>query len=503
MAGMKAWLVALLGACLGGAIVYALLTTEPRARRGPARDRVAPLTVHREAPRAEGGLPAAPRDLRVLIVGGGSTPESTEMQLEADVALAKEVLPSPSHVLFAGGTASQSVRTLAPRGAALPLETRLAEFFAPRAGRTSRYRAPRFEAAPATYDGIADSLAGAKAAADSPLLLYFATHGYPGDVPALNGVTLWGGDGLTALDLTELLAKESRPVRVVSSACFSGGFAAVVWQNGEPPAVAVNRCGFFAGDAARETTGCDPNPDRRAHDGYSLYFLHALRGEDAHGAKLPLTDLDYDADGRISLLDAHTRAAVASESIDIPNTTSEALLTYFSSTLKTDSAGDPALSPHDAAVIRILGAKLASPTREAARRLAAGTEAARIAAAEAAELAAQESDAAVFELTALLLGRWPVLDDAAHPDFAAMVSGDRAAIEAALERSSEARAFADAEDARAEADAALDQATIADSMARRLHAAHEHVAQINALQRLGGKPFADYERVRACEYSAP
>src|SRR4029453_14151341 len=97
----------------------------------------------------------------------------------------------------------------------------------------------------------------------------------------------------------------------------------VVSPQANPPGGAApgNRCGFFASTWDRPANGCDPDPERGRQEGYSLHFLEAPRGQDRAGA--PVAGLDLDGDGKVSLLEAHTRARIASRSLDVPPPTSE------------------------------------------------------------------------------------------------------------------------------------------------------------------------------------
>ncbi|MBK8592387.1 MAG: hypothetical protein IPN77_25380 [Sandaracinaceae bacterium] len=110
------------------------------------------------------------------------------------------------------------------------------------------------------------------------------------------------------------------------TACFGGGFAELAFAGAEVSAGPASHgaCGLFATSAEHESNGCDANPDRQAQQGYALHLLHALRGQGRDGQ--PVLGLDLDGDGRIGLLEAHTRARIASDSIDLPSTTSERFL---------------------------------------------------------------------------------------------------------------------------------------------------------------------------------
>src|SRR5207247_4973882 len=99
----------------------------------------------------------------------------------------------------------------------------------------------------------------------------------------------------------------------------SGGFAELVFARAdekEGPS-GRKRCGLFAGTWDRQTSGCDANPDRKAQESYGLHFIHALSRTERTGAPLADALIDFDHDGVVGLLDAHTRARIAAVSLDV------------------------------------------------------------------------------------------------------------------------------------------------------------------------------------------
>ena len=155
------------------------------------------------------------------------------------------------------------------------------------------------------------------------------------------------------------------------TACYGGGFAGVAFQDAHASAGAASAdlCGLFATSPEHESNGCDPNPDRQAQEGYALHLLHALRGHDRDGEAAP--GIDLDGDGQVGMLEAHTRARIASRSIDLPSTTSERFLRSLFSTgaeAASDGHGDssPYPSPEEDAVIRALGSVLGIASEEQA-----------------------------------------------------------------------------------------------------------------------------------------
>ena len=495
---MKPVLLALF--LLGGVLLglYAL-----KGRAAPTSRRETPAE---RAPAASGKKQAASRDgegePRYIIVAGGSTPEYTEVSLEQDTQLAMQVLPGPGLTLFAGGQGSTSVRLLAPSAREESLLAKLGAIFDPRSARDSRYRTTELNAQPATLSNFETSLALASASSKQPLLVYIATHGLQGNEPRDNFVELWGGESLNVAQLDELTAAAKRPVRFVIASCYSGGFAELAFAHADPQrgATPLPRCGLFAGTWDRQTSGCDPNPDRRAQEGYSLHLLHALRGEDRAGKPLPRAQLDLDGDGKVSLLEAHTRARIASHSIDVPTTTSER---YLRQVIKTPATPQWKSLPEEAAVVKQLGTKLglndAAAVEQRYQELTSKLDALQ----PELDAADEELDRARSQLGAELLARWPVLADAFHEEFASTLQREAAAIGGVLRGSRHAQRYTEA---RREAEAVSASANALDAqeaVVLRLVRAYETAGLASALAARGGDQYASYQKLLACERGVP
>jgi hypothetical protein len=507
--------------CVGLALALPACTRPSRATGSSAAPAVRPPAApagSEPAPAAatSPGLPSAPGGasagpIRFLAIGGGPTPENNEVSLEQDIDLVLRALPAPGLVLFAGGSNSESVRELdpVPKGDAVKLA--LGELFAPRIGRQSRYRAPRFSAERATLENVESRLSMALAQDGPPLLVHIAAHGDQGPDARSNSVALWAGKALTVAHLAELHEQHQRALRLVATSCFSGGFAELAFAHADPKtgrASAVPRCGLFAGTWDRETSGCDPNPDRRAQESYGLHFVLALSGKRKDGTPLALDAADFDHDGKIGLLDAHTWASIEAVSFDVPTTTSERWLRQATGAgpagaLSTSHAPDPALAPEAAAVARQLGASLGLTSERAVEQrwgelgnLIDSLEETIDDAEDA--LAAREADE-----TTLLLEHWPVLDDPFHPDFEATFDNNRRAIESALTTSPEARARAEQNARTAALYDQLRGLQLEEARVLRVRRSYETQHRAAVLMKRGG-PAAKYYLSRlACERAAP
>jgi hypothetical protein len=260
----------------------------------------------------------------------------------------------------------------------------------------------------------------------SRLELFVASHGDLGEAPADNYVALWGDTSFDARQLSEALTPPAaqRGARVVLTACYGGGFAELAFEGADASAGATSAdvCGLFATSAEHESNGCDPNPDRQSQEGYALHLLHALRGQDRDGASV--LGIDLDRDGQVGLLEAHTRARIASRSIDLPSTTSERFLRHLASLPRegeaasaSDGAEGAYATPEEDAVIRALGSVLGVASEEQAEAARLAIEAQLDQGAAVIEERALAEDDAQRALLLEVGTRWPELLDPFRPDF--------------------------------------------------------------------------------------
>jgi hypothetical protein len=456
--------------------------------------------------RSVAGAEEAPR---WIIVGGGPSPAFNQVSIEQDVALAAGVLGAGGRILFAGGAGTHGVQVRAGsrRDAhdAGDLRALLGDLFDPRRGRDAVYRPTHLGVdAPAHRDEALGALRAALAGrAGEPLTLVLAGHGDRGDDPASNALELWSEEKLTARDLAQALdagAPSRRPVRVIATSCFSGGFAEIAFagadaQRGAP--AATPRCGLFAATWDLEASGCDPNPSRRAQEGYGLHFFHALAGQDREGRALPPRVLDLDGDGRVSLLEAHTRVRVTSTAADVPTTTSERWLRHVA---PSSGPRRPLPLPEEDAVVTAMAKRVELTGKE-------DTAAARLSAIEADVAAAEDALATMHDreqrayarIAGLLLARWPVLDDPWHPEHAATLERHGDDVARFLRESAELAAW---EEARDEANAGEQRVHEIERKAapyRRLVRAIETRDLAARLHARGGPAWAHYRALLDCE----
>lgn len=487
------WLVA-----LGG---LGLLATLASVVANGAPGRTQPTHAQAQPAPTPASVAKAVPQARFIGVAGGATPDSNPISLEQNLALAHAVLPGPGVLLFGSGPGGSTVQVLDPTLPRDELMSALGALFSPRAGRDSRYQSTSLPAQTATATAVRTELSIALARPGPPLLLYMSGHGDQAELPRDNRVQLWGGEGLSAVDLALLheQSKARRELRVVITSCFSGGFAELAFlaADDERGFTKKPRCALLATTSDLESSGCDPNPDRAAQEGYSLHMLNALRGMDRDG-HTPI-DADYDDDGKVSLLEAHTRARIAAQSIDVPTTTSERFLREHVEAIDAAVLN----SPEEDVVIATLSQALALPTEDAARAALKAIEDALDAADQRVVQAQEQHDDAFNVLAMELLERWPVIDDPWHPLFAATVRSERDAIWQAVTESEAAQRYAQTDEDLQARDQELQALETRYATHARLIRAYDNRHLAASLKQAGGKVFQQYEQLLACERGLP
>jgi len=452
-----------------------------------ARDTREPSSLPKAS--VEVSLPPLPPKLRYLAFGGGSDPASNQISLAQDLAQLHKSIPGTGLTLFASGARAP----LAVQRSPLTARTEsLGESL------TRIFGTPGAE-------HVLTSLERALQQGREPLLVYGATHGDQGEDASENSLVLWGGWDLRVRDLAELLdrTEHARPTRFVLTACYGGGFADLLFRAADPRRGprAPEHCGLFAAPWDDEASGCDPSPDRRAQESFSIHFLHALRNETRSGAPLPAS-ADLNGDGRMGLLEAHAFARVASHSFDIPTTTSERYLRSLKLP-KSRGASDPATAPEDAYVALTLAEELGLADEQASRKKLAELDAIAADVRGLVKTAQGESDDAYYALRIALVERWPVL---AHPweeRYQLLLTREHAPITELLNESDLAATYEATSRELDDALAQQDTVRIARARVMRLLRAQETLRLATALQQKGGAGYAHFQALRDCESFVP
>ncbi len=140
-----------------------------------------------------------------------------------------------------------------------------------------------------------------------------------------NYMALWNDTQLGAPEFSTFLdgLTSDTPVQTVMVQCYSGGFAQMIFEKGDPdgPLSSANRCGFFATVPSRVAAGCSPDLNHREE--YSPYFFAAVSGKTEAGK---VVDADYDGNGTVTSDEAHAFVLLYENAIDVPISTSSQLL---------------------------------------------------------------------------------------------------------------------------------------------------------------------------------
>ena len=226
-----------------------------------------------------------------LILGGGYSPSGNQVSLEKNVLYFRRVLgeldllKAPRHLFFADGRdKGRDLQFMDPAFEIPEVNRALAELLGSTKGIANQYRsnglAPN---GPSSLAGIDKWLnqTGSKLKKDDQLLIYFTGHGGKGDkkYPHNTTVYLWNNQKVKMSDFTKRLDKlpVDTPVVMVMVQCYSGGFANVIFKDGDPKKGMAehSRAGFFATVHNRVAAGCTPDIREENYQEYSTNFWEA------------------------------------------------------------------------------------------------------------------------------------------------------------------------------------------------------------------------------------
>ncbi len=311
---------------------------------GEPVDKVAPPEkVEKKEESAEAAkAPEKLNDLRILIAGGGYSPSGNQISLESNVKYFRRVMGllglenAETRTLFADGRDKGRDLQFADPAFRIP-ETNgiLAELVGSTRGLGHQYRSNELNAdGPALLTEFDKWFDSTSKNPGKEALLYFTGHGGKGDkkTPDNTTVHLWNGQKLKVRDFVKRLDKlpKEMPVTLVMVQCYSGGYANVIFKDGDPKKGMSDhaRAGFFATVQDRVAAGCTPDIQEKNYKEYSTSFWEALCGESRVGDSVDKPD--FDGDGRTSYAEAHAHVILTSDTIDVPIKTSGAFLRKFS-----------------------------------------------------------------------------------------------------------------------------------------------------------------------------
>lgn len=256
--------------------------------------------------------------VRFAVFAGGGSPRSNEIALEKNVRYFQRTLsslgiaPTESNTFFANGNDGQAtVRYIDPQGEE--------QFKIP--------EIPNLNGA-ATPINLQKWFTTAASQNDDrrPVFFYFTGHGlFNQENPENNTMVMWEDTEVSVQQLTQQLDRfpQGVPIAVMMAQCFSGGFANLIYEQGNPakPVSPKSRCGFFATVKTRPSLGCTPEVNEADYRDYSSSFFAGLSGVDRLGEKVG--SADYNNDGKVAYSEAHAFAKVDEAAADWPVSTSE------------------------------------------------------------------------------------------------------------------------------------------------------------------------------------
>jgi hypothetical protein len=276
-----------------------------------------------------------------LIIGGGPNIQNNQVAIESNIRYVERILPrnATRTVLFGDGKRESKIVQYLEKGEELaPEELALRLLLNERTdSKQTRYRAPQSVNldGPSQRQAIATQFSQlASVANPQPLLVYFTGHGSPGQSRRdyeNNVFDLWSEPGLTVRDLAFEMNKlpKTQPVALVMVQCYSGSFANLLFEGGDPNGALTTRpfCGFFATIKERVAAGCTPEVEEEEYHDFTSYFFAALVGKDRLGRTVKSPD--YNRDGKTGMDEAFYYALINEPSIDIPVATTDLFLRRF------------------------------------------------------------------------------------------------------------------------------------------------------------------------------
>jgi hypothetical protein len=413
------------------------------------------------------------------MIGGGPSAGSSQLSIEQNMLFFRRALVAVGRndlrpeVLFASGpdalpdVCAQSVDKLSR------VQRLLAEILGHRHAVELQYRPhdigpvdgpARREAIVASLDRQARELAPS-----DRLIIYVSGHGGKGD-PTSNGrLSTWDGEDISVRDFTEALDRidPSVQVIVVMVQCYSGAFANILFEKGDPnrPIAPHQRAGFFATVDSRPAAGCTADTKVENYREYSTSFLSALAGRDRLGEPIEADDIDQD--GVISLAEAHAHAVETAPTIDICFRTSDRYLQTQARLDPSNPQGvvenspladllqwaDPVRRHSLTHLVQELSLPTDRPVDEAQKQSKRLTRDRRKAQ-NTLYKSQDEADRRARKIEDALMVRWPFLESGWHPQTQALLS-ERS--DEVIRRIEEHEAFADWEKARQRCDELREQ----------------------------------------------
>ena len=289
-----------------------------------------------------------------LTIGGGYAPTGNQISLEKNVLFFQHLLaqkypdgPTQHDIFFSDGVDPGRDLQYVDADARVPrANLLLASVFRKTKYLNHRYRSHQVPGVRGgtTRTNLSKWFAeeGSQLKPGDRLLIYVTGHGGKSKDKKRTANTqlfLWNNQPVLMTELTRHLDKVPAevPVVVVMVQCYSGGFANLIFRQGDPlkGLARANRCGFYATVETRPAAGCTPDINEENYQEYSSYFWAAMLGATRTGQAV--SSCDYNEDGVVSFAEAHAYALLTSSTIDISVKTSDAFLRAYSRLPKSRS----------------------------------------------------------------------------------------------------------------------------------------------------------------------
>ena len=276
-----------------------------------------------------------------LVVGGGSSPKSSQLTLEYNLELFSELTQTYGHsdafdtYLFGAGHQKNELDVKEKLSNLSDMDQELLMLYHNESDAITTYRHNHLEGilnGSSYRNNVLSALQSISqniTSQEDKFRFYFTGHGSPETTEEKhyhnNKFHLWEDTEINVQDFINALDQFPKevPTQILMVQCYAGGFARLIYeggksQNGLRP---HNQCGFFASLPSETSAGCSPSLKKRKE--YSQYFFSAYRKHTEEGETV---QADANLDGIITSNEAHAYALVADESIDTPITTSDFLL---------------------------------------------------------------------------------------------------------------------------------------------------------------------------------
>jgi len=277
-----------------------------------------------------------------LTIGGGYSPAGNQVSIEKNIQFYQRVIDgvgissAPHDLYFSDGKAPGRDVQFEPAESNVPDANRLlAKLFGSEKYLDLQYRDHEVEkvtgmTSPEAIESWFKKT-GATLEKGDRLILYATAHGGRSqDKKNLHNTKLylWNTRPIDVSRVAELIddLPDGVQVTLIMAQCYSGGFAHTIFPSGDPKKGDQERvvAGFFSTTHDRMAAGCTPDIDEENYDEFSSHFWAALLGQSRTGK--PIESADYDGDGSVSFAEAHAYTVLVSETIDIPQKTSDAFL---------------------------------------------------------------------------------------------------------------------------------------------------------------------------------